>query len=640
MIPNPLLAGILFFGSVFASPLSDQRPLGHEALSSSADADTANSAGSQRGLSGRFLHITDLHPDRLYKDGASTSERVSCHRGEGRAGYLGAEGTECDAPLALIDETFRWIENNLKGEIDFVIWTGDSARHDNDWKNPRTPDEVISLNKFIADKFLDTFKHPEAPRTLSIPVIPTLGNNDIMPHNILVDGPNEWTKRYLNVWTRFIPEHQRHSFVEGGWFTSEVIPNQLAVISLNTMYFFDSNSAVDGCADKSEPGYEHMEWLRVQLKILRSRGMKAILIGHVPPARTSSKQNWDESCWQKYTLWVHQYRDVIVGSAYGHMNLDHFMFQDSRKIDIVDDFGASSSEVPSEELSDRVGVQSRSDYLSSLRKDWSRMPSPPNDLSLMEDLMDDSPPGGEILSQGSKKKRKKFFKKIGGPWAERYSVSLVSPSLVPNYFPTLRVVEYNITGLEGVATWVENSSNLSHEVRSHETDDSADDDSADEGTPEKNGKKKKKKPNFKVPEPPSPSAPPGPAYSNQPLTWLSYTQYFANLTRIYDEMAEFKSSTNTTNQAMEESDETIMKNLFSFEVEYDTKDRIYKMDDLTVRSFFKLATRAADNFAASSEGAGDDDDDDTVTKKNRVWRAFLERAFVKYMSYDELYDIE
>ena len=592
-----------------------------------------------------MLTKSDLHPDRLYKNGASTSEAVSCHRGEGRAGYFGAEGTECDAPLALINETFRWIENNLKGEIDFVIWTGDSARHDNDLKNPRTPDEVISLNQFVADKFVDTFKRPEAPHTLSIPVIPTLGNNDIMPHNILADGPNKWTKHYLDVWTRFIPEHQRHSFVEGGWFTSEVIPNQLAVISLNTMYFFDSNSAVDGCVDKSEPGYEHMEWLRVQLKMLRSRGMKAILIGHVPPARTSSKQNWDETCWQKYTLWVHQYRDVVVGSAYGHMNIDHFMLQDSRKIDIVDDFEASPSDVPSGGLSDRVDVQSRSDYLSSLRKDWSKMPSPPDGLSIMEELMGESPSGGETSSQGFKKKKKKFYKKIGGPWAERYSVSLVSPSLVPNYFPTLRVVEYNITGLEGVATWAENSSDVSHEVRSHETDGGfTDDDSADEETPEKSGKKKKKQPNFKVPEPPSPSAPPGPAYSNQPLTWLSYTQYFANLTRIYDEMAELEQSTNTTNQVMEESAEELDKNLFSFEVEYDTKDRIYKMDDLTVRSFFKLASRAADNLAAGTDGDDDDGDDDdylTVTKKtNPVWRAFLERAFVKYMSYDELDDIE
>jgi endopolyphosphatase len=38
-----------------------------------------------------------------------------------------------------------------------------------------------------------------------------------------------------------------------------------------------------------------MEWLNVQLDYMRQRGMKAIIIGHVPPAWTDAKMNWDES---------------------------------------------------------------------------------------------------------------------------------------------------------------------------------------------------------------------------------------------------------------------------------------------------------------------------------------------------------
>lgn len=60
-------------------------------------------------------------------------------------------------------------------------------------------------------------------------------------------------------------------------------------------YFYDSNKAVDGCDTKSEPGYEQMEWLNIQLALMRQRGSKVILIGHVPPAWTSAKMNWDES---------------------------------------------------------------------------------------------------------------------------------------------------------------------------------------------------------------------------------------------------------------------------------------------------------------------------------------------------------
>ena len=38
-----------------------------------------------------------------------------------------------------------------------------------------------------------------------------------------------------------------------------------------------------------------MEWLSVQLALMRQRGHKVILTGHVPPAWTHAKMNWDES---------------------------------------------------------------------------------------------------------------------------------------------------------------------------------------------------------------------------------------------------------------------------------------------------------------------------------------------------------
>jgi endopolyphosphatase len=122
-------------------------------------------------------------------------------------------------------------------------------------------------------------------------------------------------------------------------------------------YFFSSNSGVDGCANKHEPGYEHMEWLRIQLQILRDRGMKAILMGHVPPARVDSKESWDETCWQKYTLWQRQFRDVIVGGLYGHMNIDHFMLQDFDEISKDADKGRMASGSSFGKLKKEGGVE-------------------------------------------------------------------------------------------------------------------------------------------------------------------------------------------------------------------------------------------------------------------------------------------
>lgn len=556
----------------------------------------------------------DFHPDRYYKAGSSPDDG-SCHHGKGKAGYFGQDGSDCDSPLVLVDETFRWIKDNIKDEIDFVIWTGDSARHDNDEKIPRDEDEILESNRYMSQKWVDLFGTHDSPDRsagrLSVPVVPTFGNNDILPHNIFRGGPNPWTKKFDEIWADFIPEDQRHSFVQGGWFTSEVIPGKLAVISLNTMYFFESNSAVDGCKDRSEPGYEHMEWLRVQLQILRERGMKAILMGHVAPARSDEKTNWDETCWQKYTVWMDRYRDVVVSSLYGHMNVDHFVLQDSH--------AADADELSEKQSDGTVSAMSKSDYLVSLRDQWSDLPSVPaglDSIQKMEDFLEaNKKKGGKGKEDKKEKKIRKYLKKIGGPWAERYSVSLVSPSLVPNFFPTLRMVEYNLTGLENVGQ-TDESASVPQQLSDLYDYQSGHDSSVDtQKKKKKKGKGKdkekgKKKPSFRAPEPPSSTAPPGPAYSNQALTLLSYTQYYANLTRLNEEASQAKKSPR-----------------MEFEVEYTTNDDVYDMSDLTVRSYLELATRIGEAGEVSSQKKG---------KVNAVWRAFLERAFTGYMDVDEL----
>ena len=96
-----------------------------------------------------------------------------------------------------------------------------------------------------------------------------------------------------------MPFHSYQVFQRGGYYSVEVIRDALAVISLNTMYLFDSNKgasshalerrsgpltsrpgdatpAVGGCErkDPQDPGNLQLDWLEVQLQIFRSRGMQ------------------------------------------------------------------------------------------------------------------------------------------------------------------------------------------------------------------------------------------------------------------------------------------------------------------------------------------------------------------------------
>jgi endopolyphosphatase len=435
---------------------------------------------------------------------------------------------------------------------------------------------------------------------------------------------------------------------------------------------------------------------------MRERGMKAILMGHVPPARTESKQLWDETCWQKYTLWLQQYRDVVVGALYGHMNVDHFLIQDTKKIDLALITGANDEAIHTREaMEDELSTESTADYLQELREDWSRLP-PPTALNSEEDA--------DVKKDKKKdKKRKKLH------WGERYQLSLVSPSIVPNYFPTLRVVEYNISGLEDSPIWKDTFSDQEEapstalgEQQRLELRDSPEFEgfvalpsSVAENSKHRKGKngkkpkkdkdKKPKDPNLTIPEPPTKGSPPGPAYSPQPLTWTGFVQYFANLTHINNDMTpddndEVQEGTEQDvswvgwlmrwregkHRHREPKDSETQPRKFQFEVEYSTfDDKIYNLNDLTVKSFVELAYRLGqkagsgkgiqagaepDDFdgdddeedASGTEDESDSDDDDASIagkkkkdrkkkkKKNKAWMHFLRHAFVSTVDKEEL----
>ena len=696
--------GLLLFSALSAAVPTDissdsrQHPL----------QDQKSAHSGRRKLQGRFLHITgkwlipfcrslpdtslaDVHPDPYYKVGSSPDGDHPCHKGSGSgtAGYYGAETTDCDTPFTLVNATFNWIDEHLKDSLDFVVWTGDSARHDNDEQYPRSNAMVEDLNRFVVQKFVEVFgktdniDDPDPTNDFTIPIVPTFGNNDILPHNIFQPGPNRWTKKYEEIWQRFVPQAQKHSFARGGWFFSEVIPNILAVFSLNTLYFFDSNSAVDGCEAKSEPGYEHMEWLRIQLQFLRERGMKAILIGHVPPARTGSKQSWDETCHQKYTLWLRQYRDVILTSMFGHMNIDHFMFQDVEDlkykfhIDGVDDGFVGTDDFEGAENGPGFTIQQKATYLNELRNGWADLPKPPKGSSYAD--LDAEHLGvlkRKKKKKGKKDKMKEFLKSIGGPYGERFSLSLVSPSVVPNFYPTLRILEYNITGLENhspalraIGTPAEADDILELRgipaIREDESDFFTIDqeDEVDiEKKKEKHKKKKPKKPKkpkFHVPLPPSSTFPPGPAYSPQVLSLLGWKQYYANLTEIHAAMA--LDEMETTKKTKKKKKKKPKDDRFKYQLEYETRNDTWcQMRDLTVRSWLDMAEKMGRNkykvkdFLDVAED-GDDDYDSgveivkkkhrkkkkekgTFKEKNPMWATWVRRVFVSSKGDDDLDD--
>ncbi|CAE6454211.1 unnamed protein product [Rhizoctonia solani] len=354
-------------------------------------------------LHGRFIHITDMHPDKYYLPGASVSS--SCHskkprKESERAGEYGAPGTDCDSPISLINSTLEWVEKEWADRIDFVIWTGDNARHDSDSSIPRTPTEIRDMNREMARRMDRIF----TPR--GVTVVPSIGNNDIWPHvslNIMYEGPSTVTNDFLESWRSFVPFPAYQVFQRGVYFSVELVPNRLAAISLNTLYWFDSNQAVDGCPKKSnDPGTLELDWLEIQLKLYRSRKMQASpydhhvwLTGHVAPT-----EDYFPRCFARYGELALRYQDTILGHLFGHKNVDHFV------IHSIDNIIAPK---PSMRITGRKKEAQISDKLYA-------------DFKAL-----------------SKKKKVDY---------DDYFVLNIGPSVLPEYTPSVRVYTYNISGAD------------------------------------------------------------------------------------------------------------------------------------------------------------------------------------------------
>ncbi|SNX82253.1 related to PPN1 - vacuolar endopolyphosphatase [Melanopsichium pennsylvanicum] len=486
---------------------------------------------------GRFLHVTDLHPDPHYKHGSAVAG--ACHhkkpkpknpQGKERAGWWGSALTVCDSPPRLVESSLAWASKNLlspspassssnasatghNSGLDFIIWTGDSARHDNDDKLPRSSKEIFELNRWTLSQLETAFP--------GVPLIPTVGNNDIFPHNILFPGPNAVTKEYVSIWQDHIPEYEFHTFEQGGYYVKEILPNRLAAMSLNTLYFYDNNKAVDGCvktkkrSKEVDPGTAQLDWLEVQLELFRKRGMQVHVLGHVPP----TAGNYFARCYDRYTDIVLRYQDTVVGQHFGHMNTDAFFIQEDAEAvynDNVEGVAEMERVATASEKEEAGEVHIEEDGLpGDLKQDYSTLPGK------------------------------------GRTNEDYYSVFYIAPSIIPTYYPSIRLWTYNTTEqTKYTSAFTSNTAPSLDEEEDNEEDsfDASDEDLEHDGddddhqdgdnpfenlsrhhhrpAPPKKRKKHKKKKHHKLPRHSSADSP---SRTNRYLSLLGYSQWVMDI---------------------------------------------------------------------------------------------------------------
>jgi endopolyphosphatase len=120
--------------------------------------------------------------------------------------------------------------------------------------------------------------------------------------------PSKDTKEGWNIY---------RDFVKGGYHMRILIPDKLAVISLNTIYWFEDNQQLDDCQaswEKSKSANDlHLAWLFGKLAELKKLGMSVYLIGHVPPVTVDNQLNYKPRCFQHYLKIVGDFSSIIIG---------------------------------------------------------------------------------------------------------------------------------------------------------------------------------------------------------------------------------------------------------------------------------------------------------------------------------------
>ncbi|KAI0225868.1 hypothetical protein L0F63_006549 [Massospora cicadina] len=283
----------------------------------------------QRVRSGKskfILHLSDLHYDRDYLEGAEAdcNKPICCQKDsnsdEGNpysvrkpAHFWGDYRCDINKPLllSLLEGAHK---EHISSNLDMAIFTGDVPAHDM-WKEEEGRAMVTesSAYRHIASIFHD------GPS-----IYPVIGNHEAVPVNQfpLMHGMG-YSQYFLykfiaKEWERWLP-HQATSLVSRVGFYSVEHSSNLKVISLNnnlcyTLNFYLLLNPYDGDPNGM------LKWLVAELQEAEARHMRVYILSHVPPGGTDCYRHWSD---QFYAI-VQRYHKVIAAQFYGHTHFDEF----------------------------------------------------------------------------------------------------------------------------------------------------------------------------------------------------------------------------------------------------------------------------------------------------------------------------
>ena len=222
----------------------------------------------------RMLQVNDIHFDPLYIEGGSVycDERLCCHEPASnysriKSGKFGSY-INCDTSL----NTLTSFAQAAKGlDVDFIIWTGDNAEHNN---YNSSQEEVYYTTQTIKDTIEEAFGK-------NITVYPVVGNHEVYPNDLWKPGNTEIFSELAEVYKDYFFEDQAYdTFSKYGYYTELHPDTNLRIVALNCLYCDSVNYHT--MSTTHEEAKAEFIWLEQVLRDAEKNNEYVYILDHFP----------------------------------------------------------------------------------------------------------------------------------------------------------------------------------------------------------------------------------------------------------------------------------------------------------------------------------------------------------------------
>eukprot|EP00055_Hartaetosiga_balthica_P004059 m.9970 g.9970 ORF g.9970 m.9970 type:complete len:526 (-) comp3579_c0_seq1:198-1775(-) len=273
---------------------------------------------------GKFIWFSDFHFDPYFgTEEAFFFSTPVCKTSSSKGGEYG-----CDAPWSLIKSAID-AAKVVEPDPAFVVSTGDYSRHGNDEvKRPFHILEMMLRNvtDYVYDSFPNTTTLHAPSSEAHAEVIPSIGNNDVIPDyflNITV-GNNTLLDIITDAFAHTLNPEEEEDMRKGGYLIRQMT-DVISIISINTVLYSIYHTPKK--PDVDDP-FGQLAWLEEQLNRIRTSNSHqvAYIVGHIPPSIGSwdKVQYWHDEYLQQYYTILEKYVDIIPVQLYGHLHSDEF----------------------------------------------------------------------------------------------------------------------------------------------------------------------------------------------------------------------------------------------------------------------------------------------------------------------------